>query len=80
MFDNIYLPPVEEVQSWTRAGVINFLQENANEDKLDLDALKLKKNKVKGLAFLELTLEMLAALPMKFPVDSISCSKFNQNN
>ncbi|KAF0452396.1 hypothetical protein F8M41_001890 [Gigaspora margarita] len=55
MFDNIYLPPVEEVQSWTRAGVINFLQENANEDKLDLDALKLKKNKAKGRRNISIT-------------------------
>ncbi|RIB16088.1 hypothetical protein C2G38_2190957, partial [Gigaspora rosea] len=49
MFDNISLPSVEEVQKWTRTGVITFLKENADEDKLDLDdedIAKIKKIRV----------------------------------
>ncbi|CAG8819195.1 8788_t:CDS:1, partial [Cetraspora pellucida] len=70
MFDNISLPSVEEVQKWTRTGVITFLQENADEDKLDLDdedIAKIKKNKVKGPAFLELSKEDLLASPYNLP-------------
>ncbi|KAF0520563.1 Protein kinase-like domain containing protein [Gigaspora margarita] len=70
MFDNISLPSVEEVQKWTRTDVINFLQENADEDKLDLDdddIAKIKKNKDKGSAFLELTREELLAFPYELP-------------
>ncbi|CAG8698767.1 1086_t:CDS:2, partial [Ambispora gerdemannii] len=69
MSDNIPLPSVEVVdQKWKKADVINFLQEN--QDKLDLeddDIDIIKKNRVSGPAFLELTLEKLLASPYKLP-------------
>ena len=70
MFDNIPLLSVEEVEKWTRTNIIKFLQDNADEDKLDLnddDIAKIKKNKVKDSAFLKLTLEKLLASPYELP-------------
>ncbi|CAG8667086.1 10277_t:CDS:2, partial [Dentiscutata heterogama] len=46
----------EEVEKWMQTNVIKFLQDNADEDKLDLnddDITKIKNNKIKGIAFLE---------------------------
>ncbi|CAG8839114.1 10229_t:CDS:2, partial [Gigaspora margarita] len=60
----------EVVQKWTRTKVINFLRDNADEDKLDLDEddiAKIKNNKVKGSAFLELSKEDLLASPYNLP-------------
>ncbi|CAG8538090.1 3690_t:CDS:2 [Gigaspora rosea] len=68
MSGNITLPSVEEVQEWKKAGVINFLQENKDKLGLDDDDIDIiKKNKVTGPAFLELTQEELLASPYELP-------------